>query len=249
MHARFYAPDANASGDLVTLPEEEAEHLTRVLRLATGDSVRVFNGRGLEFEGVIDQVTRGMVAVRVGQPSKPAPEPSVAITLVQAVLKGDRMDAVIRDAVMLGAVAIIPIVTTRTEISLAALARGHRQERWQRIAISSTKQCGRAVVPCLHEARAFSAVPAAIDRLALPTPALMLVEPNASADTIPFGALDLPRPSASSLLTGPEGGWTPEEIESANSVCRLVALGRRTLRAESMAAIGLTAAFTLWKEF
>jgi 16S rRNA (uracil1498-N3)-methyltransferase len=249
MHARFYAPDANAPGNLVTLPGEEAEHLTRVLRLGSGDRVHVFNGRGLEFEGVVTQAARGEVSVRLEASSAPAPEPSVAITLVQAVLKGDKMDAVVRDAVMLGAAAVQPIVTTRTEMNLAALARGHRLERWQRIAISSTKQCGRAVVPVVREPCTFDAVPSKISDLLIPSPALMLVEPRASSDTVTFGELDLARPAEAALLIGPEGGWTPEEIMAASGVCRLISLGRRTLRAESMATIGLTAAFTLWKEF
>jgi 16S rRNA (uracil1498-N3)-methyltransferase len=249
MHARFYVPDANVSGDLVTLPGEEAEHLTRVLRLGPGDHVRVFNGRGLEFEAVVAQATKGHVTVRLEMTSTPAPEPSVAITLVQAVLKGDKMDAIVRDAVMLGAAAVQPIVTTRTEVSLATLARGRRLERWQRIAISSTKQCGRAVVPVVHEPRAFDVVPRAIGDLVIPSPALMLVEPRASTNTVPFGELGVTRPTEASVLVGPEGGWTPEEIESVSGVCRLVSLGQRTLRADAMALVAMTAAFTLWKEF
>ena len=247
MHARFYAPDAQAPGDLVPLPRDEAEHLARVLRLGTGDRVRVFNGRGLEFISVVEQVGRSAVLVRLEAPSAPAPEPTVAITLVQAVLKGDKMDAVVRDAVMLGAAAVVPIVTTRTEVSLAALARGHRVERWQRVAVSSAKQCGRAVVPVVREPCTFDAVPTAIGKT-IPGPGLMLVEPGASTETMALGDIDLARPAEASLLVGPEGGWTAEEITAARAVCRLISVGRRTLRADSMAVIGLTAAFTLWKE-
>jgi 16S rRNA (uracil1498-N3)-methyltransferase len=249
MHARFHAPDAQTPGDLVSLPADEAEHLTRVLRLGVGDRVRVFNGRGLEFISVVEQAGRSAVLVRLEAPSVPAPEPAVAITLVQAVLKGDKMDAVVRDAVMLGAAAVVPIVTTRTEVSLATLARGHRIERWQRIAVSSAKQCGRAVVPVVRDPCTFETVPAAIGNRSLPAPGLMLVEPGASTDTIALGDLDLARPAEASLLVGPEGGWTAEEITAASAVCRLISFGRRTLRADSMAVIGLTAAFTVWKEF
>src|ERR1051325_2463692 len=138
MHARFYAPDAQASGELITLPDEEAEHLGRVLRLGGGDRWRAFNGRGLEFEAIVEQATRTTVAVRLQTAAMPAPEAGVAITVIQAVLKGDKMDAVVRDAVMLGAVAIQPIATARTEGTLAPIARGHRHERWQRRAVSST---------------------------------------------------------------------------------------------------------------
>jgi 16S rRNA (uracil1498-N3)-methyltransferase len=79
----------------------------------------------------------------------------VALTLAQAVLKGDKMDDVVRDAVMLGFAVVQPIVTARSEVSLSALTRGDRHERWQRIAVSSAKQCGRAVVPVVAPPIAF----------------------------------------------------------------------------------------------
>ncbi len=249
MNARFYAPDAHTPGDLVSLPEEEGQHLTRVLRLKSGDPVRVFNGRGLEFDGIVERPAKGAVGVRVASARAAAPEPRVAITLVQAVLKGDKMDDVVRDAVMLGAAAIVPVVTSRSEVSLAALGRGRRHERWQRIAISSAKQCGRAVVPDVMAARAFDGVPASITALELPGPALMLVEPGAAADTLPFGEIDLPVPAQATMIVGPEGGWTADEVQACGAACRLVSLGARTLRADAAAIVALAAAFTLWKEF
>ena len=153
MNARFYAPGATSAGDLATLPADEAQHLTRVLRLKAGDSIRVFNGRGGEFNATVESVVKQVVRVSVGAAGKPAPETRVAITLAQAVLKGDKMDDVVRDAVMMGVAAIQPIVTVRSEVSLAALERGRRRDRWQRIAISSAKQCGRAVVPTMLDPR------------------------------------------------------------------------------------------------
>ena len=116
--ARFFAPAAGVPGDRILLPVDEAEHLTRVLRLSSGDRVRVFNGRGAEFEAVVDAADREGVRLTIGAPCVPAPEPRVAITLAQAVLKGDKMDDVVRDAVMMGVAAIHPIVTARSEISL-----------------------------------------------------------------------------------------------------------------------------------
>jgi len=124
--ARFFVPGACAAGDLVALPDEEAEHLARVLRLKPGDRVRVFNGTGAEFDATLAEVTRVGARVRLDTPAAAAPEPRVAITLVQAVLKGDKMDDVIRDAVMLGVAAVQPIVTRRTETTVAALVRGAR---------------------------------------------------------------------------------------------------------------------------
>jgi 16S rRNA (uracil1498-N3)-methyltransferase len=187
------------------------------------------------------------VRLTIGSPCTPAPEPRVAVALAQAVLKGDKMDDVVRDAVMIGVAAIHPIVTTRSELSLAALARGRRRERWERIAVSSAKQCGRAVVPSIAEPRHLYARDGsfAVD---FPHPVFILVEPNTSAG-VGLAQLDSTVPSQATLVVGPEGGWTTEEVRAAAAVGTLVTLGQRTVRADAMALVALSAMFARWGEF
>jgi 16S rRNA (uracil1498-N3)-methyltransferase len=249
VNARFYAPDANAPGDVIMLPADEAEHLMRVLRLKAGDALRVFNGRGSEYDAAVEQADRRGVRVRVAGVARPAPEPRVAITLAQAVLKGDNMDEVVRDATMMGVAEIQPIVTARTEVTRSSIARGRRRERWERVAISSVKQCGRATVPRIRDAIEFDELVDALGKMLLPLPGLMLVEPNAAAETTPASELDLSPQRGATVLIGPEGGWTPAEIERGASVCRLITVGGRTLRADAMCVVALSAFFTMWREF
>jgi len=244
--ARFFAPAAGVPGDRILLPVDEAEHLTRVLRLSSGDRVRVFNGRGAEFEAVVDAADREGVRLTIGAPCVPAPEPRVAITLAQSVLKGDKMDDVVRDAVMMGVAAIHPIVSARSEISVASLTRGRRRERWERIAVSSAKQCGRAVVPTIAEPRQFNAIGSSGEDF--PPSVFILVEPNTSAG-VSLANLEPTIPEHATLVVGPEGGWTAEELQIAASLGTLVTLGRRTLRADAMALVALSAMFARWGEF
>jgi 16S rRNA (uracil1498-N3)-methyltransferase len=176
---------------------------------------------------------------------EPAAESLVPLTLVQAVLKTDKMDDVIRDAVMLGAAAVQPVVTRRTEITVAALMRSQRVERWQRVALASVKQCGRAVLPEIR-------VPLTLETYLGDPPAalrLMLVEPSAGGETEPFSTLrDEPIPSDAALLVGPEGGWASEECAAASSKgVRLVTLGRRTLRADAVAVAAMSVLQFLWE--
>jgi len=243
--ARFYAP-GSASGQRIALPDVEAQHLTRVLRIGPGATIRVFDGRGREFEALVESVAKDDVTIVVGvQRVAPAREPGMMITLAQAVLKGDKMGHIIRDAVMMGATAIQPLVTTRSEVTLASLHQRRAQDRWQRIAIASAKQCGRAVVPPVLEPLEFDDV---VDADSIGS-AFMLVEPHAAEKVMPLALLDADIPVEASIFTGPEGGWTPEEIERGAAVAHLVTLGTRTFRADTMAVVALAAFFTLWKEF
>jgi 16S rRNA (uracil1498-N3)-methyltransferase len=210
--------------------------------------VRVFDGRGSEFAGVVESDGRD-ARVRLGERVPPAPEPRVALMLAHAVLKGDKMDDVIRDATMIGAAAVQPIVTARTEVARSALERGRRRERWQRIAISSAKQCGRAVVPEVAPPCSFDDLVASIANGDRPSPALMLVEPQAAASAMALRDLDVATPAAATLVIGPEGGWTPQEIAAAVSHCRTMTLGGRTLRADAMGVVAVAALFARWGEY
>jgi 16S rRNA (uracil1498-N3)-methyltransferase len=242
--ARFYAPGAR-SGQVVALPEDEAAHLTRVLRLTAGERVVVFDGRGHEFDATVERAARSEAHVAIGRARLALREARVALTLAQAVLKSDKMDDVVRDAVMMGAAAIQPVVSARSEITLAALERGRRRERWQRIAVSSAKQCGRAVVPQVLD-------PAPFDVVVSPGPlgaAFMFFEPAAAEDVRPLAAISGAPPEEAAVFIGPEGGWAPEEIDRGAQSAHLVTLGPRTLRADAMAVVALSALFTIWGEF
>ncbi len=247
MLPRFLARDVDATGTRVILNDDEADHLLRVLRLRVGARVRLFNGRGAEFEGTVDSAQRGQVRVSVEAVCRPAPEARVRLTLAQAVLKGDKMDDVVRDAVMLGAAAIQPVWSAHTEVPPAVLARGQRRERWNRIAVSAAKQSGRALLPAVLEPCRFQDV---LDRVAgaAAAPGIMLVEPCVALAHRTDHGCGAPA-LAATLLVGPEGGWAGEEIAQARAHCRFVTFGGRTLRADAAGLIAMTAVLALWDGF
>src|SRR5262245_28438399 len=139
MH-RFYVPDLPPEGSLASVTGDEARHMTQVLRLAIGDEVLVFDGRGRQHGARVEIAARQRAEVRVGAAVAAAAEAGVAITLAAALLKGDKFDDVVRDATMMGVAAVQPLVTERTEVPAARAGSLARVERWQRVALSAVKQ-------------------------------------------------------------------------------------------------------------
>jgi 16S rRNA (uracil1498-N3)-methyltransferase len=235
---RFHAPDLPDEGALLRLAEDEARHLTQVLRLTIGDAVRVFDGRGREQDARVENANRHRVELRIGPRATPAPEPSTAITLAAALLKGDKFDDVVRDAAMLGTRAIQPLITAHTEVPAARAGGAARLDRWRRIVLSSTKQCGRAVIADI-------APPASLDDALsrLPRPWIVLAEPAAGGAT----STPPPAPREASVFVGPEGGWAPQEIERLRSGGAIfLRLGGRTLRADAAPIVGLSVLLHEW---
>ena len=240
---RFLVNDLDPSTGVAALTGSEAHHLTRVLRLAAGDVVAVFDGRGREFSARIDRIGGGTVGLILGAAIEPAAERAVPVTLAQAVLKGASMDDVVRDATMMGVCAIVPLVTAHTVARKATSPHG--ADRWRRIGLASAKQCRRARIPEVGEPVAFEAwrkqVPDGLTLL-LVEPSMKGVEPR-SIRSLAFE----PLPPAVTLVVGPEGGWSPAEVTAAvGDGFVAVTLGPLTLRAETVALAAIAALTVLW---
>ncbi|MEZ5284507.1 MAG: RsmE family RNA methyltransferase [Vicinamibacterales bacterium] len=240
MRPRFHLTDLDADARHGRVEGDEAHHLARVLRLGPGAEVDVLDGSGRVFHARVDEASRACVLVSLLGELEAAPEPAVRVVLAMSVLKADAMDAVVRDATMMGVARVVPVVSARAETTRAALARGQRVARWQRIARSSMKQCGRAVVPEIAPPTSLA------DWLREPVEGtgIVLAEPAAGAGR---AMSDVPRASSATLLVGPEGGWTAGELAAARDAgYSVVSLGRRTLRADVAPIVAMAALFEGW---
>jgi len=234
---RVFAPAAAPPS--VVLTREESHHLARVLRASVGDAVIVFNGKGREWGGRIATASASATVVDLVGTREPLREPGVRVVLGVALLKGDQMDAVVRDATALGVSAIQPLTTAH--VALPDEARRARSiERWERVAIAAAKQCGRAVVPAIHP---MAPIAAAMSASACEA-TVMCVEPSTGGEG---SVAAVPRVGSALVLVGPEGGWSSDEVAHATAAgARMIALGPRTLRAELAPAVALSALWTVW---
>lgn len=234
---RFHVPEA-APGARVQLPEHAAHHAREVLRLRSGEVVQVFDGRGQEWQAVLEAVTRREVSAHLGQALVPRPESPLRLVLALSPLKGDRMEIVVQKATELGASEIWPVVTARTDAAARPALQGSRQDRWEKIASGAAEQCGRAVVPGI-------APTATLDQL-LAAPfagrKALLLEIGA-----PPALASLPRPESLLILVGPAGGFEASELQRvARAGFLAVGLGPRLLRAETAAIAAVALAQGLW---
>jgi 16S rRNA (uracil1498-N3)-methyltransferase len=221
-----------------SLDERAAGHL-RVLRLDEGEVVTLFDGQGGEFTATITNIAKREVQVNLLEHLAIERESPLAITLVQALATGDKMDWIIQKACELGASAIQPVQTARATTRLNADRADKRALHWQGVATAACEQCGRNQVPLIHPVLDFPVW------LARPHPGRRLIlHPAADQDLIGNRHLADAATAANgvALLVGPEGGFAPEELAAAlRAGVEAVQFGPRILRTETAGMAALAA--------
>lgn len=243
---RFFVPAGFATlagGARFALPEAAAHHAARVLRLAVGDAVTVFDGEGGEYPAVITASARA-VEVKLGALDPVERESPFAAELIQGISAGDKMDFTVQKAVELGVAAIRPVIAERSVVKLAGERADKRVLHWQQIAIAACEQCGRNRVP--HVASIEPLDRRLADSMVDQTPDLLrlLLSPHAERS---LRSLEKPAGKVQ-LLIGPEGGFSEkEELAARAAGFAAVNLGRRVLRTETAALGALAAMSALWE--
>lgn len=242
MISRFYCPIPLQSGRSITLPPEAAHHALRVLRLRSGDELVLFDGLGGEYPGRVVEATRVLRIALDGKHDIEREAP-LALTLVQALPSGDKMDWVVQKAVELGAVAIRPVQTKRSVVRLKGERADKRVAHWQQVAISACEQSGRNRLP---EIGAILDLPHYLAMSRGENETRLLLSPHQG---VRLSGLSRP-PGTLTLLIGPEGGFEEGEESAALSVgFQPVSLGPRVLRSETAGLTAMAAILALWGDY
>ncbi len=219
------------------LPEGPARHLTQVLRLTPGETLRLFNGDGCDRAAQVIEVTRSGATVAVGAVGEAQPEPPLHIHLALGISRGERMDYAIQKAVELGVAAVQPLFTERSMVQLKGERLERRLGHWQGIVIGACEQSGRRRLPDLAPALPLD------EWLGLAAPNTLLLDPQAPQALAQWSP---PGPEVT-LLVGPEGGLSPRERDlAARHGVTGVRLGPRILRAETAPLAAIAVLQALW---
>ncbi len=232
----YLPPGLIIQGSGIVLPPDKSRHLAAVLRCSEGDEISVIDGKGRSYLARVTAILKKSVQIDILREVHADTEPRVNIVLCPAVLKGDKTDYVMQKATELGVKEIKPLITERCQVR-----ESRRTARWHKIAEEAAEQCGRAVIPVIHEPAAFE------DFLK------QVVSGSEYAGLIFMEDGGLPSDEALArtgranrrilVLIGPEGGFSPSEAVMAEQAgfCRAT-LGTGILRADTaaVAAVALT---------
>ncbi|TFY98149.1 16S rRNA (uracil(1498)-N(3))-methyltransferase [Ramlibacter rhizophilus] len=234
----MFTPGPLESGRSLALGDGAARHV-QVLRLQPGDGLVLFDGRGGEWDATVERMGRSEVQVRVGAHRATEREALRAVHLALGVPANERMDWLVEKAAELGAASLTPLTAQRSVLRLSGERAERRQAHWQAIATAACEQCGRNRVPAVEPLQSLGAWCAA-----LPAGGGRRLLLSLDADARPIGHFTADEGPVL-LLSGPEGGLAPAEIEAAQAQgFEAVSLGARTLRAET-APLAALAVLTL----
>ena len=241
---RFFVGPAEMQPDFLVLTGENAQH-AKVLRLKPGEEVLVCDGEGNECLCTISDVSPGQISLVVKDRRESETEAAVKVSVYMAFPKADKLEHVIQKATELGAYEIVAFPSSRCVSRPDEKSLKKKLERWQKIAASAAEQSGRGRVP---QVLVLSSFKAALERAAEADKALMFYE-NEHAVTLRM-ALENGSFSTVSLLTGPEGGLEPSEVDQARAAgLEVCTLGRRILRCETAPLCALSAVMYAAGEF
>jgi 16S rRNA (uracil1498-N3)-methyltransferase len=235
---RVYVDAVLTSDTVVELPRETASHLAKVLRARSGDEIVLFSGDGREYAGVIESVRGSRVTAAVGVGADADRESPFAITLVQCVPRGDRMDFIVQKATELGVTRLVPVLSQRSVVRLDESQSVSKVAHWRAVAVNACEQCGRNRLPIIETPAPL------INYLSIcgagatsaPAGARLVLEP----DLRPAATLSNLE-TAAEIAIGPEGGFDDDELEAFRMAGFVrVRLGPRILRTETAAIAALT---------
>lgn len=241
---KFFLPPEQLQDRFAVLTGEHAAH-AKVLRLRTGDTVTLCDGAGTDYLAVISDIAPGQISLVIQNAVPSAAEPAVSVSVYMAFSKGDKLEHVVQKSTELGAREIVAYPSSRCVAKPDAKSLPKKLERWQKIAAAAAEQSGRGAIPTVRVCGSFQS---AVEAASASQLSVLFYE-NEAAHTFHQAVSRAPFQTAA-LMTGPEGGFSPEEVSAAQQAgMQICTLGRRILRCETAPLCALSALLYAAGEF
>ncbi len=232
---RFFTEPQNISGDIAEI-FEDSRHIEKVLRMSCGDRILVFDGSGKEYLAELISIEKNVCRAKILDSNKSLSEAKIKISLFQGIPKSGKMESIVQKSVELGVFEIVPVMMERCVTKIANKAAGaEKAKRWNKVSVEAVKQCGRGIIPKVHEPVTFETAIAMMKELDVP---LMPYEILGHQGRQGLKEVLAENRNAESygILVGPEGGFSDSEADYAvNNGIKTIGLGRRILRTETVA--------------
>jgi len=234
---RIYIDQPLAITESLLLNENATHYLSKVLRMQEGRELIVFNGQGGEYSAQIKEVGKKLLSIQVKQFTQDNRQSSLELHLAIGISRGERMDWVLQKATELGVTHIIPLITERTEVKVKGEKQDKKMQHWQQIIISACEQCQRNLLPVLQQPQSIG------EWLKTVSTDYRFVLHHRNDQ----GLSRSTSPQSVSLLIGPEGGLTEDEILHAEKEkFQSLRLGPRVLRTETAPIAAISLVQYLW---
>jgi len=234
---RFYDPQSLAEGKTIELCENAIQHISRVLRMRPGEAITLFNGDGFDYLATLSSVEKRSVSAHIDKKQTVSVESTLNVHIGQTLSRGERMDYAVQKSTEMGVATITPLFSDRCEVKLPQERQQKRIQHWQQTAISACEQSGRVVPPEIHAPLELK------EWLAAQDADLKFVLHHHSEKPL----AQLEQPNSVTILVGPEGGLTEDEVELAQEYGFIpLALGPRVMRTETAPVAALTIFNYLW---
>lgn len=235
---RVYVDQPIIVGQPLSIEDEAAHYLLRVLRLTVNHVIHLFNGAGGYFVANIAETGKRSLLVMPVKFAGDEKESNLRLTLVQGISRGQKMDYTIQKSVELGVNRIVPVMTEHSNVKLAGERSLARISHWRKIIISTCEQCGRNRIPDIL-------APITLEEWIARDSSQTKLVLHPSADR---ALSDIPVPDEGiAMLSGPEGGLSGDDLEAAFAGgYQAVRLGPRILRTETAAVAAIAVCQNLW---
>ncbi len=235
--SRYFVSKTQIEGNRIKITGEDYQHLKKVLRAVKGDVITVCCD-GTDYTSVIDDIFSDCIYSNITDKTVNVTEPTLKVTLYQGLPKADKMELIVQKCIELGISEIVPVITERSIVKINSEKDAQAKvSRWQKIALEAAKQCNRGLVPVVSMPVRFTeAVAGAFNKD-------LAIIPYEKESSVGFKEIvsACSNTKSAAIFIGPEGGFTEQEIELADSRgIRKLTLGPRILRTETAGIVALS---------